>query len=88
MSFILGFLAAGLALIIFEALKTRRAIWQYGTCNNLHARRNKVSGVVEFVLWRAGEHGHMVEYWHKFDSTWYDQFEPYDLSFINSASRH
>lgn len=50
---------------------------EYGTCKSKHARRNKKSGNVQFVLWKAGEQGHNNEWWCDFDSSWWVGFEPY-----------
>lgn len=51
------------------------SIYEYGTCNELYARRNKLTGVVQFILWKAGEQGHKKDYWINFDSSWYNQFK-------------
>ena len=34
-----------------------------GTCIN-PARLNKTTGKCEFILWKAGEQGHINDYWH------------------------
>jgi len=73
---------------IASAIKARRVIWTYGICNGRHARRNTISGNVQFVLWSAGEQGHMVEYWHPMDSSWSGSFVKYKGEEINHASRH
>lgn len=40
--------------------------YEYGTLGNgLRARRHRRSGLVEFVLWKAGEQGHEEDYWHR-----------------------
>ena len=88
MAFISGFLLACIVFVLSEAIKTRRIIWEYGVCNNKHSRRNKVTSKVYFVLWQAGEQGHMVDYWYEFGSGWEEQFKPYDPDQINHNSRH
>lgn len=60
----------------------------YGICKNKHARMSVKTGKVYFVLWRAGEQGHMVEYWREFDNSWWIDFKAYDEDQINSESRH
>lgn len=52
--------------------------FEYGTAgmNKTQARRNIKTGVVEFVLWKAGEQGHKEDYWHPFDKTWFSTFRP------------
>lgn len=48
--------------------------WIAGTCNNLPARKHRRKGNVQFVLWKAGEHGHKEDYWINFDSSWWKTF--------------
>ncbi len=50
--------------------------WEYGTVNGEPARRHRRSGAVQFVLWKAGEQGHAVDYWHDFHSFWWPSFTP------------
>lgn len=50
--------------------------WVYGTCRGHVARRHRRTGEVEFVLWKAGEHGHSVDFWIGMDPYWWDQFVP------------
>jgi hypothetical protein len=51
-------------------------VWQYGTCNNRVARRHRIYKNVQFILWKAGEQGHIEDYWHNFDRSWWSQFIP------------
>lgn len=55
-----------------------REKYEYGTAytNNRRARRNKKTGAVQFIMWKAGEQGHEVDYWINFDSYWWDTFVP------------
>ena len=55
----------------------RKAEWQYGTAgkHRTPARRNTRNGRVQFVLWKAGEHGHATDYWHDFDRAWWPTFQ-------------
>jgi hypothetical protein len=62
--------------VIIDILPKKKDVWIYGTCNNLHARKNKRKGNVQMKLWKAGEQGHKEDYWHNFDSSWWNQFEP------------
>ena len=61
--------------MFFSWLRRRRATWEYGTCKDRPARRHRQSGEVQFVLWQAGEQGHEVDYWYRFDSSWGDGFD-------------
>tara|TARA_B110000093_G_C12874745_1_gene369280 strand:- start:660 stop:842 length:183 start_codon:yes stop_codon:yes gene_type:complete len=40
-----------------------------------HAARLNEGGDAEFVLWKAGEHGHKVDYWHRMGDGWGLQFK-------------
>ena len=51
------------------------SVFEYGTCSNRQARKHKLKGNVQFVLWKKGEQGHKKDYWHNFDSSWWSQFE-------------
>lgn len=42
--------------------------WEYGTCNNLLARRHRRRGNVQMLLRK--------EYWHDFNRTWWPSFKP------------
>ena len=51
----------------------------YGTCGpgaGRHARKLR-DGSVEFILRRAGEHGHERDFWHPLNSYWWPTFTPY-----------
>lgn len=50
------------------------AQWQVGVCHGRAARRNRLTGEVQFVLWKSGEYGHASDYWHRFDPSWWDEF--------------
>lgn len=39
------------------------------------ARKNIKTGVVEFVIWRAGEQGHSADFWTPFHEYWWPTFE-------------
>lgn len=53
-----------------------RLVWQYGMCKGFVAKRNRFSGEVQRVLWKAGEQGHAKDFWYRFDPFWWDQFSP------------
>lgn len=55
------------------------SVWEYGTCNNQRARRHKLKGNVQFVLWKAGKQGHNKDFWINFDWSWWIDFKPYDV---------
>ncbi len=52
-------------------------IWEYGICKSVPARRHKIKKNVQFVLWKAGTQGYKEDYWHDFDSSWWDGFHPH-----------
>ena len=52
----------------------RYDLYEYGVCNRLRARRNRITGDVQFVLWKAGQQGHKKDLWINFDKSWYEQF--------------
>jgi len=41
-------------------------LWQHGTVRGKPARRQRITGECQFVLWKAGEQGHTEDYWHRF----------------------
>lgn len=52
----------------------------YGMCGmgiGTHSRKRR-DGVVEFIMWRAGEHGHEQDFWYPFDKAWWPTFKEYD----------
>jgi hypothetical protein len=49
--------------------------WEYGMCKGVPARRHREKGNVQFILWKAGEHGHATDYWHDFDPSWWSLFQ-------------
>lgn len=53
--------------------------WEYGTCGlkpkDGVARCHMRDGNVQFVLWKTGEQGHSIDYWHDFDSSWWSTFK-------------
>lgn len=51
------------------------SVWEYGTCSSRNARRHKILKNVQFVLWKAGEQGHKRDFWHNFDTSWYELFK-------------
>lgn len=61
-------------LAIFFRLKSNYEEWEYGECNGGIARRHKVNGNVQFVLWKAGQQGHKQDYWHNFGGGWKQLF--------------
>lgn len=64
---------------ILRRLLKRKPLYEYGTYNNGRpGRRNRKTGAVQFILWRAGEQGHAEDYWHDTDSFWWPTFIPND----------
>lgn len=58
-----------------QDLFKRKQVWEYGACRGIVARRGRC-GNVQFVLWKAGQQGHIEDYWHDFDSSWWSLFVP------------
>jgi len=55
----------------------RRSPWEYGTtARGSRARRHRITGEVQFVLWNAGERGHTEDYWHRMDESHWPGFQP------------
>lgn len=74
--------------------KWKYNIWEYGTYKiseeykSLVGRRHKLTQVVQFKLWEAGQHNHIVDYWYDIDrSLWStfieDSFKTYPLKTNN-----
>ena len=40
--------------------------------NETQARRK--GRKIQFILWKAGEHGHTEDYWHDMGAGWWDKF--------------
>lgn len=54
----------------------KRNPWIYGYCRDRIARKHKKEGNVQFILWEKGQQGHKEDYWHDFDSYWWNEFTP------------
>jgi len=54
-----------------------KLFWEYGTCggSNTRARRHRIKRNVQLVLWKIGEQGHKKDFWHDFDSYWWNTFK-------------
>ena len=46
----------------------------YGVIRNKLARINQSNGDAEFILWRGGEQGHKIDFWHRFGIGWKQVF--------------
>ena len=51
----------------------------YGACGPGKGRvaRKHRNGSVEFIVWRAGTHGHTQDFWYPLNSFWWGTFTPY-----------
>lgn len=65
--------------MIFGKLFKKKSEWIYGECHNRPARKHRKNGNVQFVLWKAGEHGHKEDYWHNFGPGWEKLFIPNEI---------
>lgn len=71
-----------------HTLKTGE-LYEYGELNNLKARRNKITGSVEFLMWEAGQFGRKEDYWTQFESSWWGQLKRMNRKLKHSHnSRH
>ena len=63
---------------ILDHIRLRgKPLYEFGTVSNgTPARRNRLTGEVQFVLWKAGEQGHAEDYWHEFGDGWETTFKP------------
>ena len=52
-----------------------KLFWVYGTIGNITARKHRITGRVEFLLWPAGEQGHKRDYWYPPHEDHWDKFE-------------
>lgn len=52
------------------------AIYEYGVLYGGRARRVVRTGEVQFVLWKAGEQGHLVDFFCRADQSHWPNFEP------------
>ncbi len=49
--------------------------WEHGLCRgNIPARRHRVKGNVQFVIWKEGEQGYKEEQWIDFNEYWWNTF--------------
>ncbi len=59
--------------------------WQYGNCNGCKARRNRLTGEVQFVMWPKGhvtegsygayDYTYPADWWINFNPVWWPDFE-------------
>lgn len=55
----------GLYLIYGDKLNyLSKQSYEYGWCQTFHARRNKITGEIQFLLWKPGEQGWAKGMWH------------------------
>jgi len=52
----------------------RRPEWEYGMIDGRRSRRNTKTGVCQFILWRAGQQGHMGDQWHDYGAGHSEKF--------------
>lgn len=59
------------------------SVWVYGVLNNIRARKHRITGQAQFVLWKKGDQkevdgiGHLEDKWHNFGDGWSDRFTPF-----------
>jgi hypothetical protein len=75
-----GMLAMGIVVwscvLISNIDRSKKSVWIIGTCNGILARKHRKKKNVQMKLFQAGEHGHKEDYWHNFDSSWWNKFIP------------
>ena len=72
-------LGCALFFVVLEVLTKPKVVpeYEYGVFRyGQRARRDKSSGAVQFVLFKAGEQGHIEDCWYDSDSSWWDTFTP------------
>ena len=69
---ILGLIFLAFAIWVFYVINfcEKKSVneYVYGTKEGTLARINKSNGDAEFILWRGGEQGHKIDFWHRFGS--------------------
>lgn len=60
--------------------------YEYGTVDGKLSRRHRAKGNVQFILWKAGEQGHILDYWHDYDKSWWEHFTTNDFKHVNYES--
>ncbi len=60
---------------LFNWLFKKNPIWIYGTCKERPARKHRINGNVQFVIWYAGEQGYKEDCWINFDNYWWNDFK-------------
>jgi hypothetical protein len=56
--------------------------WEYGHIRSTPARRHKLNGNVQFILWHKGDQknvdgiGHTEDKWIDFEKSWWNMFVP------------
>ena len=63
-----------------KAIKAMFQKYEYGSREGKDGvyRRNLKTGEIQFILWKAGQHNHNVEFWHRIDPTYWNEFKPYN----------
>lgn len=52
-----------------------KILWIVGTCRGRVARKHRLYGNVQFVLWKAGEHENKKDFWIDFYPDKWHEFE-------------
>lgn len=61
--------------IISRSIPARLDVFEYGRIGNgLRARRNRFTGEVQFLLWKAGEQGHDSDFYQCVGAGWEQSF--------------
>ena len=60
----------------------KKPIWVYGYCKKSKARKHRIKGNVQFIMWKAGEQGHVEDFWLDMNDWWWPCFtvEPVNCS--------
>ena len=71
-----------------KSLFSKKPLWEYGVLrtpvkgvfgsdmSGRRVRRHRLGRNVQCVLWKAGEQGHLEDYWCNMDSSWWEFFVP------------
>ena len=65
---------------LIDVFTTLFVEWEYGhyRCGDgtlKRARKHKMYGNVQFLLWKKGQHHHKRDYWVDLDQTWWFSFK-------------
>ena len=64
-----------------------KLLYEYGKMGIVTARRNRITGKLEILLWKAGQQGHKTNYWHEAGAGHEDEFVTPDMTMLQLQHR-